>query len=775
MPDRTIQPRRRDSDTQMVTAVTSQDEPPADRSLRRQAVHACDPSGITPVPVPVPVPLPRPRIPGGCPQQADPSPASCQASRRQLDISLKLTGLGIWSMQLDTGRLWWSDTLYGLHGRDPAHFDPNVDDPPTDADPSQRGPQVLGLVHPQDQPRIRAAYDQLRSSGKPVETTVRIQHPAGAPRYHRIWMDLERGDDGRPVTLWGAALDVTQAEQTLSALHHSQAQVRLAFDEAPIAMLMMALRPDGTWKTLRLNDALRELIDDRGEFSTGWSPAHPPWDDLRWVHPQDVPAARAAIEQLFAQDAPASVSFETRLMANNGRTPQTWVHACMADDSGTKTRIVLFHIVDVSERQEAAERLSLQAMTDPITGLGNRSRCEKHLRERLRWAVPGRRAAGLLLLDLDRFKIVNDSLGHLTGDRLLAQVAHRLTAAAPPGWLVCRLGGDEFAIVMDEAPEAPGLARLADGLCDVLAMPYTLPGQNGLVCTASIGVTRCDDPAGTVEDLFRQADLALYAAKDSGRDTATMFDDALRSRADQRIAAEHRLRSALSAGGVRMYLQPVIDLMTGEMVAAEALARLEHPVEGLLEPSDFIDVAEDTGLILQIDAAICELAVAHLARVDVDPRLRLAVNVSPHTLEQEEYVLRLTAALEEHQVSSDRLLIEVTESSLLDVQGPRAEGLTRLRKLGLRIGIDDFGTGYSALAYLSSFSLDFLKIDRSFVARLGTGTEPDAIVAAIIGLAHAHALVVTAEGVEQPEQAYLLRAMGCDRAQGYLFGRPEAP
>jgi predicted signal transduction protein with EAL and GGDEF domain len=350
-------------------------------------------------------------------------------------------------------------------------------------------------------------------------------------------------------------------------------------------------------------------------------------------------------------------------------------------------------------------------------------------------------------------------------------VARRIEAI-DSGGLLCRLGGDEFAVLVDPAPDVDALMALADRIRGTLAPPFTMPDGAVVVSTTSIGVTRCDNPRHSVEDLYREADLALYRAKDGGRDASALFDDGLRADADARVQAERRLRAALAADGLRMYLQPVVALDGGAVVSAEALVRLEHPHEGLLMPVDFIPVAEDTGLIVEIDSRMAEHAVAHLARPDVPAGMALSINASARTLEHPEYVQRLGAALAVHGVDPRRILVEVTESSLLDATGARAQGLSAIRALGVLVGLDDFGTGYSALAYLDRFDLDFLKIDRSFVCRLGSGKRADAVVSAIIDLAHAHGLAVTAEGVETGEQAAALRAMGCDRGQGWLFGKP---
>jgi len=438
------------------------------------------------------------------------------------------------------------------------------------------------------------------------------------------------------------------------------------------------------------------------------------------------------------------------------------------------TRVVL-HFVVVSQLRTTEAELQRMAMSDAVTGLSNRTALEVKAGQALR-NLPEEGGLGFVLLDLDRFKTVNDSLGHQAGDALLVEVARRLRTAVPHSSTVARLGGDEFAILVNPCPSPRALTDLADRLRLRLTHPYTLPGAARQNSTGSFGVTWCDNPAHTMEDLYREADLALYEVKGTGRNAVALFDDALRSRADGRIERERRLREALAHDGVRMLLQPVVELAGGTIAGSEALARLEHPECGILMPQEFIEVAEDTGLVVEIDSRITELAVAALARVDDDPRLaRIAVNVSPRTLDHAEYRARLRSALRRHGIDATRLLVEVTESSLLDADGPRADELRVLQGEGIQVGIDDFGTGYSALAYLDHFDLDFLKIDRSFVSRLGTGERADAVVSAIISLAHAHGMEVTAEGVEHEDQARRLRDMGCDRGQGWHFGRPAKP
>jgi EAL domain-containing protein (putative c-di-GMP-specific phosphodiesterase class I) len=290
--------------------------------------------------------------------------------------------------------------------------------------------------------------------------------------------------------------------------------------------------------------------------------------------------------------------------------------------------------------------------------------------------------------------------------------------------------------------------------------------------TSSMGISVAVDPTRAPGDLYREADLALYRAKDSGRDQYALFDDELRARADRRMAAETLLRRAIADDLLVPVFQPIVDLDDGRMRSAEALVRIQD-ADRLVLPAEFIDVAEETGLIVEIDARMFERVVAEASRLlDAGVLLRrLSTNVSARSLEDPVFVERMRKALTWHGVPGSMIRIELTERSLLTTSPTVRASLARINELGLQVGLDDFGTGYSALAYLQKFSLQFLKIDRSFVSRLGNPRD-DAVVGAVIDLAHAHDLVVIGEGVETPEQLAALRAMGCDRAQGYLMGRP---
>jgi diguanylate cyclase (GGDEF)-like protein len=383
----------------------------------------------------------------------------------------------------------------------------------------------------------------------------------------------------------------------------------------------------------------------------------------------------------------------------------------------------------------------------------------------------------MLLLDVDRFKLVNDSLGHQVGDQLLVEMAGRIDSVSRADSTVARLGGDEFVVLVEGLRDPDEIHTIATRLVETLRRPYNL-GSNAesFVATVSLGISMASTGERSHVDLYREADLALYRAKDAGRDQYALFDDALRAQAVSRMRAESTLRQAIAQDRLVPVFQPMVDFSDGGTVrGAEALVRIEDSDGTLLAPVEFIDVAEETGLIVEVDSRMFEFSAREYARLAKLPDIsfrRMSTNVSARSLEDPSFVDRVRGALTRYGVPGSAIRVELTERSLLTSSPSVRESLERLAGLGLQVGLDDFGTGYSALAYLQRFDLQFLKIDRSFVSRLGVSRRDDAVVAAVVELAHAHEMVVIAEGVETPEQLAALRTMGCDRAQGYLIGRP---
>jgi predicted signal transduction protein with EAL and GGDEF domain len=391
-------------------------------------------------------------------------------------------------------------------------------------------------------------------------------------------------------------------------------------------------------------------------------------------------------------------------------------------------------------------------------------------------------------VDLDRFKDVNDTVGHSIGDELLRSVSDRLQTALRASdtlarfgdelFTLARFGGDEFVMLCEDLVSEDGAVRLAERVQQALSSPFVLEHKEHVV-TASIGIVLASGADRDAEGLLRDADIAMYRAKERGPGNWEIFDEALRKRALERVATERALRHALETGELRLHYQPIVTLDGGTLQSVEALVRWQHPERGLLPPGEFIPIAEESGLILQIGVwtlrEACEQAYRWRERFGDRAPLPVSVNVSARQLAQAELPEIIGRVLAETGLSAGDLAIEVTETALIEDSSVAAASLRELKSLGVKILLDDFGTGYSSLSHLQRFPIDALKIDRSFVMHLGTGEDSPAIVGAIAAMANALGLEVVAEGVESAEQAAEAQALGCGSAQGYYFARPAPP
>jgi predicted signal transduction protein with EAL and GGDEF domain len=446
------------------------------------------------------------------------------------------------------------------------------------------------------------------------------------------------------------------------------------------------------------------------------------------------------------------------------------------------------HLGRVVERIRAQEQIAHQATHDSLTGLANRLLFRDRLELALARAERHDSFAALLFLDLDRFKDVNDTLGHSVGDQLLRAVSDRLQAALRASdtfvrfgneeFTLARFGGDEFVLLCEDLMSEAGAVRIAERVQKALAAPFTL-GGNEHVLTTSIGIVTTHGADRDAEVLLRDADIAMYRAKERGPGNWEIFDKTLRDRALERVATEQALRQALEGGELRLHYQPIVSLDDGAILSVEALVRWQHPGRGLLPPGQFIPIAEESALILQIGAwtltEACEQARRWRTRLGDAAPLPVTVNVSARQLGQPELPAIVRRALMDAGVSAGDLAIEVTETALIEDSGVPAASLLELKALGVKILLDDFGTGYSSLSHLQRFPIDALKIDRSFVMHLATGDDNCAIVRAIAAMASALGLEVVAEGVETAEQAAEVHALGCGMAQGFYFARPAPP
>ncbi|MGN6696202.1 MAG: putative bifunctional diguanylate cyclase/phosphodiesterase, partial [Aquihabitans sp.] len=580
---------------------------------------------------------------------------------------------------------------------------------------------------------------------------------------------LVRTADGTPRYFISHVQDITERRATIDAL--ASAHEALRASQQRFAALVE-----------RSTDIIC-IIDEQGCIAYH-SPAaerllgYPPGSWLGTpftavVHPEDQAGINETFRRLVLEPTHVPLT-EVRVTTADGEWRHVEISASnrLADPA---VRGIVANVRDVTERAEAASRLAWQAFHDSLTGLPNRAL----LADRLGHAVERARRMGdltaLLFLDLDRFKLVNDSMGHEAGDLLLVEVATRLEQVVRAGDSVARLGGDEFVILVESVSETAEVSALAERIGRVVAAPIPLP-QGMVTVTASIGIAY--DSGRGPEHLLRDADTALYRAKEKGRNRYHVFTESLRRAALRRMTAEQELREALEHDRLEVHYQPIVDLAEGTIAAVEALLRVRTEDGGLELPGEYIEVADESGLIVPVGAAVLDQACAALARwraASDAPPGHVAVNVSARELGAPGFTDGVLASLERHGLRAEDLVLEFTEATVIGADRATHRAVEWLHTQGVGLSIDDFGTGYSSLAYLKRFPIRSVKLDRTFVGGLGVDPSDAEIVRAVVTLGRSLGLEVVAEGIETLDQLRALQDLGCDFGQGFLLGHPVAP
>ncbi|PWU27937.1 diguanylate cyclase [Pseudomonas sp. RW407] len=668
-------------------------------------------------------------------------------SQARLAMALEASELGLWDWNLRTDEVHHS-RLREIFGLD------------QDAVRSMRA-DLRPLLHPDDVPLLRRALaDHLRGRTDGYRVEYRVRHADG----HWVWVEdrgrvMARDARGKVTRMLGTRCDV-------SARKRREEEQRLAatvFEAASEGIVIL----DADYRLLAVNQAFSRVTGHRPEEVIGEVAAN------LSGNPETRRQYLLIREELERVGSWQGELLETR---KNGEPYPQWLQLNMVRDNRGQPSHVVGFFADLTARRDAEERLRYLSHYDELTGLANRGLFKQRLHDAGQRARHSGRSLALLLIDLDRFKLLNDSLGHEVGDQLLRQIARRLTQAVPEADTIARLSADEFAVLVDSYSSLSALARLSSRLLTRLRMPMSVAGQE-LMLSASLGISLLPENAREISALMSQANMAMQHAKHLGGNTFQFFTDNLQACTLERLQLEVQLRKAVEDGQLEVHYQPKLNLANGRLDSAEALVRWRHPHLGMVPPSEFIPLAEETGLIGAIGEFVlrraCRQARAWQAQGLAD--LRVSVNLSVHQLRQGNLASLVRTVLDETGLAPRLLELEITESQLLENVESVIATFRQLREMGVKLAIDDFGTGYSSLSYLKRFPVDYVKIDQTFIRDLSAQGEDAAITRAIIAMVHSLELKVVAEGVERQEQLDFLRQHRCDEIQGYLISPPLAP
>lgn len=622
----------------------------------------------------------------------------------------------------------------------------------------------IRLIHPDDRERVRAEHLRTNQTGEHF----RLEYRMVARDGRVVWVlddgQLVRDAEGRPLYWQGVFLDITSQKQAEEALTEQEVYFRSLVQNSSDLTVVV----DRQGAIAYVTPSAHSILGYAPHEMRAFTPA-----DL--IHPDDLEQASQIVTYVAQHGA---------MLLRARHADGSWRHLEVVANDLTDDPVVhgvVFNARDVTDRVRFEEALERQALHDTLTGLPNRLLFNDRLEHALARAHRTGETHAVLFLDVDRFKVINDSLGHAAGDALLVQFAARLAGCVREIDTVARQGGDEFIILLEGVGRAGEAVAVAERIIGSLRQPFDLGGQEVFV-TGSVGIAVSKGGQIGAGDLLRMADIALHRAKSNGRAGYAIFDASMNVYSVERVALESDLQHAIDRGELRVYYQPEIDLCRGEIIAAEALVRWQHPRHGLLGPGDFIGLAEETGRILAIDQWVlgeaCRQQRAWRERFGARAPRAISVNLSARQFQRGDLVHAVAAALADAGLPPQALRLEITESVLVQDVQATAETLRALRALGVQVAIDDFGMGYSSLSYLSCLAVDTVKIDKSFITGLGrTGASrpTDPIVQAVAAMAHALGMQVTAEGIELDEQARRVRDAGCDAGQGYYFSRPLPP
>ncbi len=609
--------------------------------------------------------------------------------------------------------------------------------------------------------RRKTFLQHMQRSGKISHFESRIRRKDGSIIWIAEHARAVRSIDGKVLYFEGTVVDITQKKQTEKMLRASEEKYRTIFETTGTASIIIE------------EDSTLSLANSTFIQLTGYTAE----DIARGLKLETIVAP--ADLHLLCTTEKAGLSFsktrttplELRIQTKKGAIKDVVVTDAVLP--GSQRRVV--SLLDISERKEAELMLRHQAFHDPLTNLPNRFLLMDRLQHALQRASRGSKRFAVLFLDLDRFKLINDSLGHIAGDKLLKKMAHAVSSCLRQEDTLARFGGDEFVILAEDLNDLPQPVRIARRILTCLEKPFNVNG-NSIYISTSIGIVMGSPRYTRAEQIIRDADTAMYRAKALGKGCYSIFDETMHLKAVKRLDMENDLRRGIEHNELQVYYQPVMDLSRQTMVGFEALVRWLHPEQGLIPPDAFISIAEETGLVVPLGNYVMHEACRQTRRWAQQFPFRqdmvVHVNVSALQLKQKNFVREVQACLHETGLPAHCLKLEITESMLMSLEDQAVAVFMELKKLGLQIAIDDFGTGYSSLSYLHQLPVDTLKIDRSFVMEMIKNNENEKIVTTIISLSHVLGLNVIAEGIESAEQLTILEGMSCEYGQGYHFSKP---
>lgn len=675
-----------------------------------------------------------------------------ESEERLLD-SQSIAHVGSWVWDLRDDSIIWSREHYAIVGVSPEEYSPTAR-------------SFINFIHPEDRHLMKETLGRIdNGESNEYELEFRLVRPSGELCYVKSYGRLERDEHGRPVQLAGVLHDITPQKKVELALREKQQTLQSLLDNAPLGIWFQ----DKDGRLLFVNQAYCEATGkSEQEFLS--------MEDYKCIYDSETAeASKTADAVALVSDGP-HFSQERMRFADGTMHDLEVIKSRVTDEDGNVIGLIGLSM-DVTDRKQAEEKLLHQAYFDELTGLGNRNFLMEQLARSLAQARRHNHYNALLFFDLDNFKIINDSMGHHTGDLLLQDIGRRLQATVREEDTVARLGGDEFVLIANDlgavqSEAAEQAHTIAEKVRKALAVPYKLGEQEHHI-TLSVGISMFPTDDNDVNDILKHADTAMYRAKEAGRNAIRFFIPSMQVAAEERLRMQNLLRYAIPRDQLRVYYQPQYN-HEGELLGAECLLRWKHPQLGVISPARFIPVAEDSGQIIDIGTWVlresCKTLKLWQGRGKSD--ITLSVNVSPRQFHQPGYVRQVIDIIEESGVDPRYLELELTETILIEHIEDVTEKMQKLKSIGVRFAIDDFGTGYSSLAYLKRLPLDRLKIDQSFIREVTNDPSDALIVETIIAMATHLELEVIAEGVETETQLDFLFKRGCAMYQGYFFSRP---